>query len=95
MQMIPFTNYRRPHGQQEQVEFAVSDEVAERARKIIDKGLKFESEYLRTGDWSFTITDPEEGDLAMSLVFRSQMGDDPIGVCRAAIEKMVQEFPCE
>jgi hypothetical protein len=90
---VPFTNYLRPNGTREQTEMPVSLELADKVDIILAKGLKFESEYLSTGDWSFTIADPkEEVDVACELLFRSKMEPDARTAAIAAIEKMIREF---
>ncbi len=92
---VPFTNYKRPHGEFEEVEMPVSLELADKVDAILAKGLKFESEYLSTGDWSFTIADhKQEVDVAIKILFRSQMGTDARAEAIKAIETMIKEFDC-
>jgi hypothetical protein len=82
---IPFTQYLLPNGRQKQTAVAVAPDVADMARTIIARGLRFECEVLQTGIVSFTITDPEEGDLEIELVSNGP------GVVEA-IEMMVRRF---
>lgn len=85
MPLIPFTQYLLPDGRQMPVVIEVSDEAHAAAMKLIDTGLEFECEVLRTGDVSLTITDPAEGDLDIAVV--------PNGPgMREAVEKLVLEF---
>lgn len=89
---VPFTNYQRPDGRREETAMPVAIELSDKVDQILAKGYKFESEYLSTGDWSFTITDPEEGDLSMEILFRHQMGGNAREAAIATIEKMIREF---
>ncbi len=90
---VPFMNYARPNGQREKTEMSVSLDLAEKVDAILAKGLVFESEYLSTGDWSFTIADHEqEIDVACELLFRSKMVPDARTAAIASIEKMIREF---
>jgi hypothetical protein len=82
---IPFTQFLRPDGRTRSTEVEVSDDVAAMARAIIARGLRFECEVLTTGHASFTITDPEEGDLDIRVVPNGP------GVVEA-IEDMVRSF---
>lgn len=66
---IPFTQYLRPNGRKKAVSVEVSPDIAEKARSIIAKGLCFECEVLMTDQVSFTITDPDEGDLDVRVCF--------------------------
>ena len=66
---IPFTQYLLPDGRKRAVEFSVSGEEAIIARRVLDKGLRFEAEVLTTGEVSLTIFDPEkEEDVAIEVV---------------------------
>ncbi len=90
---VPFTDYQRPNGRPEQTEMPVSLDLADKVDAILARGLKFESEYLSTGDWSFTIADHEqERDVAIELLFRSKMVPDARTAAIATIEKMIREF---
>ena len=83
--LIPFTQYLRPDGRKRSTFISVHTDVAKKARSIMARGLAFECEVLATGEASFTITDPEEGDLDIRVVPNGP------GV-RDAIECMVREF---
>lgn len=63
MAAIPFTQYMRPNGRAMPVTIDVEDDVAAKARTIIDSGLELECEVLSNGRVSFTITHPDDGDL--------------------------------
>lgn len=90
---ITVTNYVRPNGRREvQILPLSNDDLQDKVRMIEDRGLRFESEYLTTGDWSITITDDEEGDLANEIIFRSQMGENARAAVIARFEKMIREF---
>lgn len=82
---IPFTQYMRPDGRAVPVTIEVAPDVADKARAIIARGLRFECECLATGQVSMTITDPEEGDLDIRL------RDNGPGI-REAVEDMVLRF---
>jgi hypothetical protein len=86
--MIPFTQYLLPDGRKKSTFIGVHIDVADRAREIIAKGLAFECELLTTGEASFTITDPEKGDLDIRVVPNGP------GV-REAIEEMVRSLPLD
>jgi hypothetical protein len=86
--VIPFTQFMRPDGRRRATGIDVADDVAGKARKLIADGLTFECEVLVTGEASFTITDPSEGDLDIRVVPNGP------GV-REAIEEMVRQFPSE
>jgi len=90
---VPFTNYLRPNGRREETEMPVSLDLADKVDAILDKGLKFESEYLSTGDWSFTIADREEGiDVAQEILFRHKMEPDARTAAITTIENMIRDF---
>ena len=84
--VIPFTQFMRPDGRRRSTGIDVAEDVASKARKLIADGLAFECEVLATGEASFTITDPDEGDLDIRVVPNGP------GV-REAIEEMVRHFP--
>lgn len=93
MKMVPFTDYRRPNGEREEIEMPVADELGPKVDAILAAGLKFECEYLTTGDWSFTIADREKGvDVAIELLFRSKMVPDARTAAIGSIEKMIREY---
>ena len=57
---ITVTEYMLPDGKQEKRQFEVSKEVWDKAELILEEGLRFEFEILRTGEAHFTITDDDE-----------------------------------
>ena len=60
---IPFTQYLMPNGRKSAVTIDRPDDVASIARKIIDRGYRFECEVLSTGHASFTVVGPnDDGD---------------------------------
>ena len=65
--MIPFTQYMTPNGRKEPVEINRSEEVEAKAHQIIASGFRFEIEILRTGQISMTITNDEDGDVAIEI----------------------------
>lgn len=85
MSNIPFTQYLRPDGRKRVVSIDLPDAVAQRAALIIEKGLVFECEELSTGQVSFTITDPREGDLDIRICMNGP--DVP-----ETVEKLIMEF---
>ena len=54
---LAFTEFRLPHGEQHQITLPVSDEAFTKAQRLIDRGLSFTCEMLRTGDMVVYITD--------------------------------------
>ena len=66
--MIPFTQYFMPDGRKEPVEINRSEEVEVKAHQIIASGFRFEIEVLTTGEVSMTITNDEDGDMAIEIV---------------------------
>ncbi len=83
---IPFTQYLRPDGRRHRVTIQLDVVTEDKARKIIERGLTFETEVLANGLVSFTITDEEEGDLAIEI---SPNGPN----VPEAIKKLVADFP--
>ena len=65
--MIPFTQYLRPDGRPKRVTIERSAAIESKAADILKQGLVFECEVLHDGTISLTITDPDEGDLAIEL----------------------------
>ncbi len=65
--MIPFIQYLLPNGHREYVEVCRSEEVETKAGQIIAAGFWFEVEMLRTGAVSVTITNDEDGDVAIEV----------------------------
>jgi hypothetical protein len=80
---IPFTQYMRPDGRTEQVDFECDDEaVALKADQIIAAGFRFECEVLTSNEVSLTISDGDD-DLAGELC---QNGPEvPIAIARLVL----------
>lgn len=66
--MIPFIQYLLPNGLREYVEVNRSEDVETKAGQIIAAGFRFEVEILKTGAVSVTITNDEEGDVAIEVI---------------------------
>lgn len=65
---VEFTQYLRPNGRKQLIYIELDEETEDKAEQIIAKGLTFECEVLSDDiTCSFTITDPEEGDLDIEL----------------------------
>jgi hypothetical protein len=65
---ITFTQYLLPYGRQRESYIERPDDVVAKARQIIAAGYVFESEKLRNGFISLTITDHKVGeDVAIEL----------------------------
>ena len=64
---IKFTQYLRPHGRQQTVEFDAAPDMYLRAQKIIGLGAKFEAEILTTNEVSLTVNHNGE-DIAIEVV---------------------------
>ena len=66
---IPFTQYLKPDGRKQAVEFDVTTEMGEKAQVIIEYGWRFEVEELTTMEASLTVFDPEdEVDVSIEVV---------------------------
>ncbi len=61
------TQYLLPNGSARHTYMPVPDDVYRKAQAIIDAGLRFETEILRTGQVSTTITHPEHGDMDITV----------------------------
>lgn len=85
MAEIPFTQYMRPDGRPMQTSIVVRRDIYEKAKDIINQGNVFECEVLTTGQISLTITDPEEGDIAIRVVSN---GPEVV----QAVYSLVEEF---
>lgn len=72
--MIPFTQYMRPNGRKVPCEIERPEEIEKEAHRFIQAGGVFESEVLRTGDFSFT-AQYEGQDIAIVLVFAAEIGE--------------------
>lgn len=84
---IPFTQYVLPDGRAKTVSIkAPTDDVARRAKSIIERGFRFECEILGTGDVSLTVTDPDEGDMDIELCRNGP-------AVLQALERLVTRFP--
>jgi hypothetical protein len=69
MAIIPFTEYRLPHGRRFETGIDCPDDVAASAQQVIDAGHRFECEILRTGQVSLTVFNLEdEEDVAIRVV---------------------------
>ncbi len=65
---IPFTQYILPHGRKQAISINCRANIEEKAKRIIEKGYCFECEVLTTGEVSLTITNDEDGDIAIEIV---------------------------
>ncbi len=84
MSDIPFIQYLRPDGRQVPVSIDRPDEIANLARRIIDRGFRFECEHLSTGHASLTIASHDD-DEDIEIVRNGP--DVPV-----AIDRMVKRF---
>lgn len=64
---IPFTQFLRPDGERRSISIERSQTIEAKARQIRSAGYFFEAEALHDGTISLTITDPDEGDVAIEL----------------------------
>lgn len=55
---IPFTQFLRPDGRQQQITITLDDETQAKADQILAAGYTFAIEVLRTDEVSATIADP-------------------------------------
>lgn len=67
MKTIPFTQYVRPNGRQEQVTIDLPDDCFTKYEELRAAGLRLTAEVLSTGHASFCIEDRELGDFAITL----------------------------
>lgn len=87
MPEITFTQFILPHGRREQVTFPCSEEVRLLANEIEAENFTFECEQLRTGIWSFTISDTEvESDVLIEIC------EDTKEARIKTIEQLVKQF---
>ena len=82
---IPFTQYLRPNGLKVPMFIHCRANVEEKAHQIIKNGYHFECEVLTTGEVSLTITNDEDGDVAIKVVPNGP--EVPI-----AVESLIKEF---
>ena len=82
---VPFRQFYRPHGRSAIVSIDMPNHIARLADIIRSKGYEFQCEVLTFGVVSFTVTDPDEGDMDIELV-----GNGP-GV-PAAVEQLIERF---
>jgi|SRR6478609_8136340 len=87
MHKIPFTQFLRPNGRRELIHMPTSDdELFAKANKIIEAGYEFQAEVLSDDiTCSFTITHPEDGDVAIKLCANGPQ-------TLAAVNDMITEF---
>lgn len=86
---IPFTQYLLPHGREKAIFINRDDLVGQRAGELIEDGLRFESEILRSGEVSLTIHDPEtDEDIAIEI---TQNGPD----VPKAVDRLILGFKAE
>ena len=65
---IPFTQYLRPNGCQREAGFDATGEIAALAQTVLDRGWRFGSEVLTTGEVSLTVFDPDkQEDVAIEI----------------------------
>ena len=84
MGAIPFTQFMRPDGRPVDVSIDRPEEIARKAKAIIDAGYRFECEVLTDGSISLTITD-DEMDHDIELVPNGT--DVPL-----AVDRLIQRF---
>lgn len=90
---ILFTQYLLPNRQKREVQFDCVEDLAKKAQQIIDAGLVFESEILRTGQVSFTIADLElEEDVEIEVC---NNGPDVIEAVNRLVEKGLKRIGME
>lgn len=65
---IEFTQYVRPHGEKRTVHIGRPFDVERKAQGIVESELTFECEVLTDGRVSLTVTNPQEGDVAIRVV---------------------------
>ncbi len=65
---IPFTQYKLPNGRKVPASIHCRANTEEKAQRLINKGYRFECEVLTTGEVSLTITNDEDGDVAIKVV---------------------------
>ncbi len=82
--LIPFTQYLRPAGRQQQGGFDRPDEIALLAKTIIAEGYNFTCEVFTTGECSLTISS-EDQDMMTRVVENGPQVLD-------AIDDMIREF---
>lgn len=70
MAVIPFTQYLRPHGEARAEQIVRPDDVVALANQLIDQGVVFECEELRTGHIALYARDRLKDDsmLAVEIV---------------------------
>jgi hypothetical protein len=81
---IPFTQYLRPDGRPKSIVIERPEPVAEKAKRILDAGFRFECEVLSTGDVSFAVSD-DDGDHAFEIC---RNGPDVL----AAVDRLILGF---
>ncbi len=82
---IPFTQYILPYGRKEAVSIHCRANIEEKAKHIIKNGYRFECEILTTGKVSLTITNDEDGDVAIEIA------PDSLAV-PIAVETLITKF---
>ena len=75
-----------PSGHTESVEINRPEAIEIKARQIIASGFRFEIEMLKTGEVSMTITNDEDGDVAIEIVLFNGPG------IPAAVDRMIMKW---
>jgi len=74
--VVKTTRYFLPHGHKERYLITTTPHLAEVARKLFSMGYTIECETLSTGEFSITVTDPQEGDILMEIAEGSTVEEE-------------------
>jgi hypothetical protein len=68
MTSVPFTQFLRPDGRQQEIRLELPDAVEPKLKEIRDSGCRLTAEVLSTGVCSFCVEEPALGDFDIILV---------------------------
>ena len=87
MSTVPFTQYLRPDGEKRAMEIEVPDDIAAKAKLIIEAGFRFEIEELMNGKISMTVSD-DDADYTHEICANGHAVPDHV-------HKLITEFDIE
>ncbi len=65
---LEFTQHLLPNGRQQKIYTKLSQELYDKAQRVIACGYRFEAEILTTGQVSVTVSHPEHGDVDILII---------------------------
>lgn len=86
--MVPFTQYLLPDGRKREGGFDRAEEIEALAQDMLEKGVHFDAEFLRTGQLSITAElDRLDNPVLAIEVFTQESGEQVVGKVDELIQR--------